>query len=41
MQYLLDADWVINALDGKHAADTIISELSDAGIAIVVHEIGW
>jgi tRNA(fMet)-specific endonuclease VapC len=40
MQYLLDADWVINALAGKRNADTIITDLSEAGIAIAITTVG-
>lgn len=40
MRYLLDADWVINALAGKRDADTAIDNLSDAGIAITITTIG-
>lgn len=40
MQYLLDADWVINALAGKRGADTVITDLSDAGIAITITTVG-
>lgn len=40
MQYLLDADWVINALAGKRGADTVIADLSDAGIAIAATTVG-
>lgn len=40
MVYLLDADWVINALAGKRGADTVITDLSDAGIAIAATTVG-
>ncbi len=40
MQYLLDADWVINALARKRGADRIITELSPAGIAIAITTVG-
>jgi len=40
MQYLLDADWVINALAGKRDADTVIANLSDSGIAIAATTVG-
>lgn len=40
MQYLLDADWVINALARKQGADRIITELSPAGIAIAITTVG-
>lgn len=40
MQYILDADWVINALARKRDVDKVINALSDAGIAIAVTTIG-
>jgi predicted nucleic acid-binding protein len=40
MRYLLDADWVINALAGKRGADTAVGDLSDAGIAIAATTVG-
>lgn len=40
MRYLLDADWIINALAGKRGADRIIADLGDAGIAIGITTIG-
>jgi predicted nucleic acid-binding protein len=40
VRYLLDADWVINALAGKRDADAVITRLSDAGIAIPATTVG-
>src|SRR5579872_626166 len=40
MDYLLDADWIINALAGKRGANTVIADLSDAGIAIAATTVG-
>jgi len=34
MAYILDADWVINALAGKQRADTILQNLAPTGITI-------
>ncbi|HZA22972.1 MAG TPA: ATP-binding protein [Dehalococcoidia bacterium] len=32
MAYILDADWVINALAGKQRADTLLQKLAPMGI---------
>jgi tRNA(fMet)-specific endonuclease VapC len=34
MAYMLDADWVINALAGKQRADTLLQKLAPTGITI-------
>jgi len=34
MAYILDADWVINALAGKQRADSILQNLAPTGITI-------
>jgi predicted nucleic acid-binding protein len=34
MGYILDADWVINALAGKQRADTLLQKLAPTGITI-------
>jgi tRNA(fMet)-specific endonuclease VapC len=34
MAYILDADWVINALAGKQRADTLLQQLAPRGITI-------
>jgi hypothetical protein len=35
MAYMLDADWVINALAGKQRADTLLQKLAPTGITII------
>jgi tRNA(fMet)-specific endonuclease VapC len=34
MAYMLDADWVINALAGRKQADTLLQKLAPTGITI-------
>jgi tRNA(fMet)-specific endonuclease VapC len=34
MAYMLDADWVINALAGRKRADTLLQKLAPTGITI-------
>lgn len=40
MQYVLDADWAINALAGKRQADIVLRELYAAGIGISIVTLG-
>jgi tRNA(fMet)-specific endonuclease VapC len=40
MEYILDADWVINALAGKRGASPILRELRSSGIALSMVTIG-
>ena len=40
MEYILDADWVINALAGKRGASPLLRELRPLGIALSILTIG-
>jgi predicted nucleic acid-binding protein len=40
MEYILDADWVINALAKKRRADTILKELSPSGVCLSIVTLG-
>ncbi|MBV9282504.1 MAG: type II toxin-antitoxin system VapC family toxin [Chloroflexi bacterium] len=40
MGYILDADWVINALAKKRRADEILKELSPAGVCLSIVTLG-
>jgi tRNA(fMet)-specific endonuclease VapC len=40
MEYILDADWVINALAGKRGASPLLRELRPMGIALLIVTVG-
>lgn len=40
MPYILDTDWIINALAGKHHATAVIGRLAPQGLAVSVITLG-